>query len=137
MLHFYEFEIFGLLLCLFYLISKMYLRFKNMRIYLIQIYLLPAIAMFILLSPGFKDLFDFFFLMGKWGVLNCLYFKFLLLILSYLIDILSLNHYLYLHVIQIKILPRVESGCSNAGYTISMTAVQSFITCLPNSSLVL
>lgn len=68
MLHFYEFEIFGLLLCLFYLISKLYLRFKNMRIYLIQIYLLPAIAMFIPLSPGFKDLFDFFFFNGKKGV---------------------------------------------------------------------
>lgn len=68
MLHFYEFEIFGLLLCLFYLISKMYLCFKNMRIYLIQIYLLPAIAMFIPLSPGFKDLFDLFFFNGKKGV---------------------------------------------------------------------
>lgn len=74
MLHFYEFEIFGLLLCLFYLISKMYLRFKNMRIYLIQIYLLPAIAMFILLSPGFKDLFDFFFFMGKRGCIKLFIF---------------------------------------------------------------
>lgn len=74
MLHFYEFEIFGLLLCLFYLISKMYLRFKNMRIYLIQIYLLPAIAMFILLSPGFKDLFDFIFLMGKRGCIKLFIF---------------------------------------------------------------